>query len=53
MFDLQLAKDRQSALLAEAAQRRLARSRPREPLVRIRLTFELQLGKRTLRTAGL
>lgn len=47
MFDFQLVKDRQAALLADAEQSRLAREGPRkEPLMRVRLTIELQLGRR-------
>jgi hypothetical protein len=47
MFDHQLVKERQAALLADADQSRLARQRPhKEPLVRVRLTIELQLGGR-------
>jgi hypothetical protein len=47
MFDLQLVKDRQAALLADAEQTRMARQTARhEPLVRVRLTIELQLGRR-------
>jgi hypothetical protein len=53
MLDQQLVKDRQSGLLAEAERRRLACLRPREPLVRIRFTLELQLGKRYLKTADI
>jgi len=46
-FYLQLAKDRQSALLREAHNQSLARLRPRgEPLVRFSLTIELRLGGR-------
>jgi hypothetical protein len=46
---LQLAKDRQSALLREAHNQSLARLRPRgEPLVKFRLTIELRLGGRYL-----
>lgn len=46
LFYLQLAKDRQSALLREAHNVSLGR-RPRgEPLVRFRLTIELRLGGR-------
>jgi hypothetical protein len=42
---LQLAKDRQSALLREAHNQSLTRVRPHgEPLVRFRLTIELRLG---------
>jgi hypothetical protein len=47
MFDHQLVKERQSALLADAELSRLARQRPeKEPLVRFRMTIELQLGRR-------
>jgi len=47
----QLLKDRNAELLADAEQHRLARLRPpRESLVRIRLTIELQLGRRKLGT---
>ena len=46
-FYLQLAKDRQSALLREAHNQSLTRLRPRgEPLVRFSLTIELRLGGR-------
>ena len=46
-FYVQLAKERQSALLREAHNQSLARRRPRgEPLVRFRLTIELRLGGR-------
>jgi hypothetical protein len=52
MFDQQLVRDRQAALLADAEQIHLARQRPvKEPLVRLRLTIELQLGRRRLGTA--
>ena len=48
----QLLKDRNAELLADAEQHRLARLRPpRESLVRIRLTIELQFGRRKLETA--
>jgi hypothetical protein len=44
LFYLQLAKDRQSALLREAHNVSISR-RPRgEPLVKFRLTIELRLG---------
>ena len=47
MFYDQLIKDRQGELLAEAEQGRLARRRsPKEPLLKVRLTIELQLGRR-------
>jgi hypothetical protein len=47
MFNQQLVKDRQAALLADAELSRLARQRPRkEPLVSLRLTIEFQLGGR-------
>ena len=47
----QLVRDRQASLLADAEQRRLAGMRPKsEPLVRVRLTIELQLGRRRLAT---
>jgi hypothetical protein len=53
LLTIQVVKDRQSALLAEAEQHRLARQRPpREPLVRLRLTIELQLGRRGRVEAG-
>ena len=46
-FYLQLAKDRQAALIREAHNESLARLRPRgEPLVKLRLTIELRLGGR-------
>ena len=46
-FYLQLAKERQTALLREAHNDSLARVRPRgEPLVRFSLTVELRLGGR-------
>ena len=46
-FYLQLAKDRQSALLREAHNQSLSRRRPHgEPLVRFSLTIELRLGGR-------
>ena len=46
-FYLQLAKDRQSALLREAHNQSLARLRPRgEPLVKFRLTIEFRLWGR-------
>jgi hypothetical protein len=46
MLTQQLVKDRISALLADAEQRRLAGLRPpREPLLRLRLTIEFQLGR--------
>ncbi|HVC75415.1 MAG TPA: hypothetical protein VND96_02745 [Candidatus Micrarchaeaceae archaeon] len=45
-YNLQLAKDRQSALLREAHNESLARLGPRgEPLVKFRLTIELRLGR--------
>jgi hypothetical protein len=53
MFNQQLVKERQAALLIDADQRRRARMQPREPLVRIRLTLEFQLGNRTPKTADL
>jgi hypothetical protein len=44
-------KNHQAALLAEAERARLAGQRPpREPLLRVRLTIELQLGRRKLET---
>lgn len=47
MFDHQLVKDRQAELLADAELSRLARQKPeKEPLVRFRMTIELQLGRR-------
>jgi hypothetical protein len=47
----QVVNDRQSELLAEAQQRSLARRGPhKEPIVRFRLTIELQLGRRKLGT---
>jgi hypothetical protein len=47
MFDLQLVRDRQAELLVDAEQRRLAGQKPpKEPLVKVRLTIELQLGRR-------
>jgi hypothetical protein len=47
LLNLQIAKDRQAALLREAQQRSLATVRtPREPLVSVRLTIELHLGSR-------
>jgi len=50
MFNQQLVKERQTALLADAQLSRLARQMPRkEPLVRIRLTIEFQLGRRERR----
>jgi hypothetical protein len=43
----QLVKDRQGELLADAEQGRLARRQSaKEPLVRFRMTIELQLGRR-------
>ena len=52
LFTQQLLKDHQTALLAEAEQHRLGSLRqPKEPLVRFRLTIELQLGRRRLKTA--
>jgi hypothetical protein len=46
----QLVRDRYAELSADAEQHRLARLRPeREPLVRIRFTFELQLGRKQIR----
>ena len=52
MFDRQLVKDRQKELLADAELIHIARQRPpKEPLVRLRLTIELQLGRRRLGTA--
>lgn len=46
----QLVRDRYAELTADAEQRRVARLRPeREPLVRLRFTFELQLGRRHIR----
>jgi hypothetical protein len=51
LFTQQLVRDRQAGLLADAEQRRLAGLRPpKEPLVRFRLTIELQLGRRRLAT---
>lgn len=48
-FARQLVRDRQASLLAEADRERLAGGRPsREPLLRFRLTIELQLGRRKL-----
>jgi len=48
----QLLKDRHAELLADAEQHRLARLRPpTESLVRIRLTIELQFGRRKLEAA--
>ncbi|MDQ6722115.1 MAG: hypothetical protein M3003_15155 [Candidatus Dormibacteraeota bacterium] len=48
----QLLKDRHSELLADAEQRRLARLQPpRESLVRLRLTIELQFGRRKVEAA--
>ncbi len=44
-FYLQIAKDRQAALLREAHNHALTRVRPREPLVKFRLTIELRLGR--------
>ena len=47
MFYEQLVKDRQGELLADAEQGRLARRQsPKEPLLKVRLTIELQLGRR-------
>jgi hypothetical protein len=47
IFDQLVVKDRQAELLADAEQRRLARQKaPKEPLVRVRLTIEFQLGRR-------
>jgi hypothetical protein len=47
MFYEQLVKHRQAALLADAEQSRLARRQSqKEPLLRVRLTLELQLGRR-------
>ena len=47
MFYEQLVKDRQGELLADAEQNRLARRQsPKEPLLKVRLTIELQLGRR-------
>jgi hypothetical protein len=46
MFDQQLVKDRQAELLADAELRRIARQGPpKEPLVKLRLTIEFQLGR--------
>jgi hypothetical protein len=46
-FYLQLAKDRQTELLHDAQSQRLSSSRrTREPLVSVRFTFELRLGRR-------
>ena len=46
-FNFQLVKNRQSELLREAQNERLTSSRARrEPLVSVRLTFELRLGGR-------
>jgi hypothetical protein len=48
----QLVHDRHSELLADADMRRMDRQRPpRESLVRIRLTLELQFGRRKVETA--
>jgi hypothetical protein len=48
-FARQLVRDHQASLLAEAERERLAGKRTsREPLLRIRLTIELQLGRRKL-----
>jgi hypothetical protein len=44
LFYLQLAKDRQSALLREAHNQSLSRRPHGEPLVKFRLTIELRLG---------
>lgn len=47
MFYEQLVKDRQGELLSGAEQGRLARRQSqKEPLLRVRLTIELQLGRR-------
>jgi hypothetical protein len=47
MFYEQLVKDRHGELLADAEQSRLARRQSaKEPLVRLRLTIEFQLGGR-------
>jgi len=47
MFYEQLVKDRHGELLADAEQSRLARRQPaKEPLLKFRLTIELQLGRR-------
>jgi hypothetical protein len=47
MFDHELVRERQAVLLADAELSRLARRRaPKEPLVRFRMTIELQLGRR-------
>jgi hypothetical protein len=44
-FYLQIAKDRQAALLREARNQSLTHRRPHgEPLVKFRLTIELRLG---------
>jgi hypothetical protein len=52
MFDQQLVRERRASLLAEAKQIHLARQRPeKEPLIRLRLTVEIQLGRRRLGTA--
>jgi hypothetical protein len=46
-FYLQLAKDRQTELLHDAQSQRLSSPRrTREPLVSVRFTFELRLGRR-------
>jgi hypothetical protein len=46
-FYLQLAKERQAELLHDAeSQGMTSAAAPREPLVSVRLTFELRLGRR-------
>jgi hypothetical protein len=52
MLTRQLVHDRNSELLAHAEGRRLARQQPpRESLVRLRLTIELQFGRRKVEAA--
>ena len=47
MFYEQLVKDRHGELLADDEQSRLARRQSaKEPLLKVRLTIELQLGRR-------
>jgi hypothetical protein len=52
-FYLHLAKERQAELLHDAVSQRITSARaPREPLVSVRLTFELRLGRRQNRGAA-
>jgi len=47
MFYEQLVKDRHGELLADAEQSRYARRQsPKEPVLKVKLTIELQLGRR-------